>query len=145
MQVIKKRRRVAFSQEKLFNLVNNTECYSAFIPYCSAGRVIRLDGNIKIAELEFSAMGITYAVRTENHLRPNEEIKVNLVSGPLKRLEGSWFFRAIDKNTTLVELEFSVEFASGVIGSIAAPIIRQVVAGLVDDFCNYANRIYNEH
>ena len=38
-----------------------------------------------------------------------------------------------------------MEFASGVIGSIAAPIIRQVVAGLVDDFCNYANRIYNEH
>ena len=145
MSVIEKSREVGHRQEQLFALVNDTEAYPLFVPYCSAGRVISTDGVIKIAELDFTAMGFTQSLRTRNTLHPNSQIDVHLVSGPMRALEGVWRFIQLEEQKTLVQLRFELEFAGGFMMGAIEPIISNVLSGLVDDFCRYADQVYNEN
>ena len=144
MSVIEKSREVGYRQDQLFDLVNDTEAYPLFVPYCTAGRVISTEGAVKIAELDFSAMGFTQSLRTRNILRPKSQIDVHLVSGPMKALEGEWRFIQLEEHKTLVELRFDLEFAGGFMLGAVEPIISNVFSSLVDDFCRYADQVYNE-
>ncbi len=144
MSVIEKSREVSHGQAQLFALVNDTESYPLFVPYCSAGRVVSVENQIKIAELDFSAMGFTQTLCTRNRLHPHSQIDVELVSGPLKSLEGYWRFEQLSDHRTLVQLRFELEFAGGFMFAAIEPILAKVLTGLVDDFCEYADKVYHE-
>lgn len=143
MQIIERQKNLSFGAEALYALVNDTPRYADFAPYCVAGRVIEDDGQVKIAELDFSAAGMTQTLRTRNTNHPFSRIDVEMVSGPLKSLKGHWLFESIDNEQTCVSIRFELDFGFSLMAGMIQPLLEGVLDHLVEDFSMYAERVLN--
>src|SRR5947207_153353 len=97
MTLIKRNALVAHTQRQMFELVNDVEEYPRFLPWCRKSKIIHQDEKEVVAELEIVWSGIHKSFTTCNHLTPYEGIKISLVQGPFRRLEGEWIFTPLDE------------------------------------------------
>ncbi len=141
MQIIERQKTLSFGARALYELVNDTPRYADFAPYCVAGRVLEENGMVKMAELDFSAAGITQTLRTRNINQPFSRIDVEMVSGPLKSLNGYWLFEAIDAENTRVSIHFELDFGFSLMANMIRPLLEVAVNHMVEDFSNYAKRV----
>src|SRR5665213_1237025 len=106
---------VPYSARQLFELVNHTEDYPRFLPWCSKSEVIhRTDKEVE-ASLEISWSGIHKNFTTKNILHPYEKIEIILVDGPFRHLSGDWQFIALSPKGCKVCLNLEVDFRGGVV------------------------------
>ena len=141
MQIIERQKTLPFKAKPLYELVDDTPRYADFAPYCVAGRVLEDKGQIKIAELDFSAAGITQTLKTQNINDPFSRIQVNMLSGPLRSLKGYWLFEEIDHQHTRVSIYFELDFGFSLVAGLIQPLLEGVLDHLVEDFSQYAHRV----
>lgn len=96
MTVINKSAVVPYTTTQMYDLINDVEQYSQFIPYCVNSRVIDRSEDEIHASLSFAAAGIRKSFSTLNRLQPDKMVEMRLVNGPFKTLEGFWSFEAVD-------------------------------------------------
>jgi ribosome-associated toxin RatA of RatAB toxin-antitoxin module len=142
MTVINKSAIVPYTAAQMFDLVNDIEQYSKFVPYCVKSKVVERNINEIHASLTFSGAGINKSFSTLNRLQPHKMIEMRLVNGPFKSLEGFWSFDSLENHGCRVNLNLEFELATGILKMVFGPVFNQVASLLVDSFHKRASEVY---
>lgn len=142
MNSLKRSAIVPYSARQMFELVNGIEEYPRFLPWCHSTEIISRTDNEIIATLEINWKGMRKKFTTRNTLNPYERMDMNLVTGPLKHMEGIWNFQPLNEKACKVLLDLEFEFAGSFIDRLFEPVFQHIANSLVDAFCKRAVELY---
>jgi len=126
----------------MFTLVDRVEDYPSFLPWCGGVEVERPEADQMIATLAIRYHGIKQTFTTRNkNVRP-VSMKMTLVDGPFKHLEGTWMFKALREDACKVEFEMTYEFSSKLLDRIIGPVFGKIANSFVESFCKRAEEVY---
>jgi ribosome-associated toxin RatA of RatAB toxin-antitoxin module len=148
MKTIHKSVLIWFSAEEMFALVTDVARYPEFLPWCEHGRVLSETDNGMTAEIGMSLAGFRKSFSTRNVHVQGRQVKLELLDGPFKHLDGTWdFVPLLDPNTQepqracRIELTLNYAFES-MFGSLVGPVFDKIAATLVDAFVKRAEQVY---
>jgi ribosome-associated toxin RatA of RatAB toxin-antitoxin module len=131
MAVVHKTVFLGYSAEQMFDLVANVEDYPKFLPWC---------GGVKVLERTEDSLVACLATRNHN-LRPTQ-MKMKLVDGPFKVMDGTWTFKALRADACKVEFDLHYEFSSIILEQLIGPVFGMIANSMVDSFCKRAETVY---
>ncbi len=142
MTTINKSALVPYSAAQMFELVDDVETYSEFLPWCSRSTVLsRSDDEVR-ASLELSKGRLKKSFTTCNRIQKNKMIEIRLEEGPFHHLEGFWRFETLSDGACKVSYDMEFEFSGKLLSLAMGPMFSQVAESLVDSFCQRAKDIY---
>lgn len=141
MHKIQKSAILPYSQEQIFQLVNDIERYPEFLPWCRKATILSKNNHEIRAQLCLSKGGIEKSFSTVNTLTPSTRMVMELVDGPFKHLKGIWDFKAINNQECQVSLDLEFEFSSKLIAMLFGPVFQQAAHQLVDAFTSRAQEL----
>lgn len=134
---------VMYTPDQMFNLVNDVNAYPQFLPWCRGSRIISQNEHVISAALDIAKGGIHHEFSTRNTLKPYQSIRIELIDGPFRHLEGHWQFNQIgDNEGCRVQLDMDFEFSTRLLDLALGPVFTQISGSLVDAFCKRAQAIY---
>lgn len=142
MAVVHKSVFLGYSAEQMFALVNKIEDYPQFLPWCGEVDVRQQDENKLIATLTIHYHGVKQSFTTQNTNLPPTSIKMRLVEGPFKHLDGTWSFKPLRSDACKIDFELQYEFSSKILEQIIGPVFSMIANSFVDSFCRRAEIIY---
>jgi ribosome-associated toxin RatA of RatAB toxin-antitoxin module len=71
-------------------------------------------------------------------------MKILLVDGPFRRLEGAWHFRTLAENACKIEFQLHYDFSSKVFDKVIGPVFSHIANTFVDAFVRRAAQVYGE-
>jgi ribosome-associated toxin RatA of RatAB toxin-antitoxin module len=140
--VVNKSALVSFSAVQMFDLVADMEAYPEFLPLCNASEIVSREDNQFCGRMEVGRLGIRQAFTTRNRFAPGEWMKLDLVDGPFRKLQGVWTFTPLREDACKVELELDFEFSGKLIDKAFGAVFSQIANTLVDAFCKRAEEVY---
>lgn len=135
---------VPYSPGEMFALVDGIERYPEFLPWCSGSEVHERAEEQVRASIELSRAGISKSFTTLNQNVLAESIHVSLVSGPFRKLDGSWLFHTLGESACKVEFKVNFEFSSALLARVFGPVFEDTVNSLVDAFVRRAEVVYGK-
>lgn len=133
---------VKYSPAQMFDLVNEVEAYPKRFSWCAGARIVERREDVLVAQLDLQFAGFRQSFTTRNTVDPPRRLKMDLVEGPFRALEGVWDFVALGDAGCKVAFALDFDYA-GRLGGGALKLGFQGLAGrLVDDFCREAERVY---
>jgi ribosome-associated toxin RatA of RatAB toxin-antitoxin module len=129
---------VARPVEAMFRLVDESERYPEFLPWCSAAEIHERTPERTRATLEIDYRGLKSSITTVNRNVSHQSIDLELVEGPFERFVGHWRFVPLGTEGCRVEFTLEYAFASGALESLLAPVFGYVTETLVDHFVKRA-------
>jgi ribosome-associated toxin RatA of RatAB toxin-antitoxin module len=142
MTIVKKSALVRFSAKQMFDLVNDIESYPKFLPWCSASRILKREGDIVEAELTISKGGFKKSFSTRNKIDSGGKITVSLLEGPFTYLEGVWSFMPLREDASKISLDLEFEMP-GLLASLAfGTVFNQICNTMVASFTERAKTVY---
>lgn len=142
MAMVEKSVLIERSARQMFDLVDDVEDYPGFLPWCSRSRVEFRDERKTVATLHISYRSVKTHFTTENEKEIPLRMKIRLVDGPFRRLEGFWHFRPLSENACKIEFRLSYEFSSKVFEKVIGPVFSQIANTFVDAFVRRADQFY---
>ena len=142
MALVEKTVLIERSAEQMFELVDRCEDYPVFLPWCSKTEVQFRDAVKTIATLHINYHSVKSSFTTENDKDFPALMRIRLVDGPFRHLEGSWRFRALAPNACKIEFTLRYEFASKLFEKIIGPVFSHIANTFVDAFVKRAGEIY---
>lgn len=134
-----------YTPDQMFDLVNDVEAYPHFLPWCRGSRVISKNEDVICASLDIAKGGIHHEFSTRNTLDHGNSIRIELIDGPFRHLEGHWQFKPIGKNQGCrVQLDMDFEFSTRLLDLALGPVFTQISGSLVEAFCKRAQEIYGK-
>ncbi len=133
---------VAYSDQQMFELVNDIEAYPQYMDGCVGAEVLERSAAEITARLDLNKLGMRYSFTTRNHLTPPVSMDMGLVEGPFKRLKGMWTFKALSDSACKVSLALDFEFSSPLVAKAAGKWFESVANELVDGLCRRARQVY---
>jgi ribosome-associated toxin RatA of RatAB toxin-antitoxin module len=144
MKEVRRSALVAQPPERMFALINDIERYPQFLPWCTSAQVqSRTDREI-IASIGVRRGALHTQFTTRNELEANRRIRIQLVSGPFKTLEGEWTFLPVavpGQPGCRVDLLLRFAFANRLTAMVFEPLFEQTVASMVDAFVTRARAL----
>jgi ribosome-associated toxin RatA of RatAB toxin-antitoxin module len=132
---------VKYSPAQMFDLVNEVEAYPKRFPWCAGAEILERAENVLVARLDLKFAGFRQSFVTRNTIDPPHRLRMDLVDGPFRTLEGVWDFFALGDAGCKVAFALDFDYA-GRLGGSALRLGFQGLAGrMVDDFCREAERI----
>ena len=131
-----------YSTKEMFDLVNDVEAYSQFLPNCSDSKIVSQQHNNMTASIEISKAGIKKWFTTENIFIDEQTVALRLVDGPFKKLQGKWQFLPLDDKACKVQLHLEFEFASKLIELAFGKVFNEVAKNMVNAFTQRAKTVY---
>lgn len=142
MPAINRSKVVPYTQEQMYQLVDDVHSYSEFVPWCVKSEEISRTQDEVHGKLTFASSGIEKSFSTLNRLLPHKMIELRLVEGPFKQLEGFWRFESVGEIESKVVLDLEFEFSSRLLALMFGPVFEQVAGTLVTSFCDRAKVVY---
>ena len=142
MAVVHKSVFLGYSAEQMFALVAAVEDYPKFLPWCGAVEIRERGENSVVASVGIQYHGVRQSFTTSNENVPFSAIKMKLVDGPFKTLDGVWTFKALREDACKIELDLHYEFSSRVLEQIIGPVFGMIANSMVDSFCKRAETVY---
>ena len=133
--LIKKEAIVLKDIDTVFNIVNRVDLYKNFIPYCIESKILNENSTQMQAKLDFDIKGIKTSFSTENQIKKNEFIKMKLIEGPFKYLDGEWRFKQVE-NKTIIYLNLNYEAKNKIIEFTVGKSLEKITNILVKSFVN---------
>jgi len=133
---------VSHSASLMYDIVNNVDLYSEFLPWCSDSSIIESTENTMTASVFMKKGPLNQSFTTKNEMMVNQSIDLQLVDGPFKKLKGKWIFSDISEHGSKISLQLNYEFSSSIIALVVGPIFNQIANTLVDSFCKRAEELY---
>ncbi|MBD3634320.1 MAG: type II toxin-antitoxin system RatA family toxin [Methylophaga sp.] len=134
-----------YTPDQMFDLVNDVEAYPRFLPWCRGSRIISKNEDVICAALDIAKGGIHHEFSTRNVLDHGNAIRIELIDGPFRHLEGHWQFKPIgDNQGCRVQLDMDFEFSTRLLDLALGPVFTQISGSLVDAFCKRAQEIYGK-
>ncbi|WP_018860611.1 type II toxin-antitoxin system RatA family toxin [Thioalkalivibrio sp. ALJ3] len=133
---------VPYTREQMFDLVNDVDSYSQFLPGCRSSRArMRNDEEVE-GTIEMAKGALHKSFTTRNRVQRPERIDIHLVDGPFRRLHGTWRFTDLENGQTRISLELEFEFASRLMSFAIGPIFHQLANSFVDAFVRRAREVH---
>jgi len=133
---------VPYACEVVFEVVDQIDAYSEFLPWCAESQVLHRTEMEVIATLVLAKSGIRQSFTTKNQLiRPNA-IGLSLVDGPFKQLEGVWAFDALGDAGCKISLDMRFEFSSKLMDQTFGRVFGVAADRLVDAFTARLDDLY---
>jgi ribosome-associated toxin RatA of RatAB toxin-antitoxin module len=142
MHVLKRNVLVPYSARQMFELVNDIEEYPRFLPWCHQSSILSKTETEVTASLDIAWKGIHKSFTTRNTLTPYNSIVITLITGPLKHMEGTWHFHAIEQHGCKVLLNLEFEFTGNFTDILFQPIFQHIANTLVEAFVKRAAELY---
>lgn len=148
MAVIQRSARVPFSAEQMLALVNDIDAYPDFLHWCHAARIERAAGDTVDAALEIGISGIYKTIRTRNTTVAADgsgqpaRIRIEMLEGPLKSLQGAWTFVDLGGEGCDIELELEYEVHLSPLGFILRSLFDEIANSQLNAFIRRARVIY---
>lgn len=142
MHNISKKAIVNYSDKQIFELVNSIDEYPEFLHWCSNAYILNQSEKEIIASIEINKSGLKQTFTTRNSIEKFTTIKMKLIEGPFKNLEGVWRFSALDKNITEISLDLQFEFKSKLMDISLSPIFAQIAGSQLQAFIDRAKQVY---
>jgi ribosome-associated toxin RatA of RatAB toxin-antitoxin module len=142
MKTIEKSVLIWFSAQEMFNLVVDVRSYPRFLPWCDKTEILDETPDAMTARIGMTFGGLHKSFTTYNtHVMP-QKVRLDLVDGPFKHLQGEWNFISLgEERACRVELKLSYSFDS-VFGALVGPVFDRIAATLVDSFVKRAEVVY---
>tara|TARA_Y100001949_G_C15955086_1_gene316602 strand:- start:888 stop:1325 length:438 start_codon:yes stop_codon:yes gene_type:complete len=138
MDVINQTEDINVNVSLIFELINDVNQYSEFLPWCSESKILDDNNSEMTAEIEIHRSPIKWKFKTRNVYKSDEIININLQEGPFKDLKGSWKFEKIDKFNSRVTLYLEYEFNSKIIELSLKPVFSSIMSSILDSFISEA-------
>lgn len=142
LKTIEKNVLVLHTAEQMFELVDRVEDYPQFLPWYSKTEIIERSGNELKARLFMDYMKVQQSFATHNHNVPGREIRMNLLEGPFKTLQGTWKFIPVGDDACKIEFKLQYDFSSSLLSALISPVFSHLSRTLVDAFVEEADRRY---
>jgi len=142
MAVVHKSVFLGYSAQQMFDLVAAIEDYPKFLPWCGGVEIRERNGNTVTASVGINYHGVRQSFTTCNENTPSTGIKMKLVDGPFKCLDGVWTFKALREDACKIELDLHYEFSSALLAQLVGPVFGMIANSMVDSFCKRAETVY---
>ncbi|MHB1676984.1 MAG: type II toxin-antitoxin system RatA family toxin [Sulfuriferula sp.] len=142
MALVNKSVLVAHSAQQMFDLVDRVEDYPEFLPWCSGSEVKSRENNQMIATINIDYMHIKQKFSTENTNQPPNLIKMRLLDGPFKQLDGEWRFKILSDAACKIEFVLHYEFSSKLLDTVLGPVFGYIANSFVEAFIQRAEEVY---
>ncbi len=142
MAVVHKSVFLGYSAQQMFDLVANIDDYPKFLPWCSGVEIRERNGNVVVASIGINYHGVKQSFTTSNENTPPTTIKMKLVDGPFKCLDGVWTFKALREDACKIELDMRYEFSGTLLDKLVGPVFGMIANSMVDSFCKRAETVY---
>lgn len=142
MAVVRKSVLIERSPQQMFNLVDRVEDYPQFLPWCSQTDCRFRDDRRTVATLHISYRSVKSHFTTENDKESPFSMKITLVDGPFRRLDGLWHFKPLADHACKIEFQLSYEFSSKIFEKVIGPVFSQIANTFVDAFVKRANEVH---
>jgi len=142
MAMVEKSVLIERSAQQMFDLVDEVEDYPSFLPWCSQTRVEFRDTSRTVATLHINYRSVKSHFTTENEKEIPLRMRIKLVDGPFRRLEGLWYFRPLAENACKIEFRLSYDFSSKMFEKVIGPVFSQIANTFVDAFVRRADEVY---
>jgi ribosome-associated toxin RatA of RatAB toxin-antitoxin module len=144
MKEVRRSALVAQPPERMFALINDIESYPQFVPWCTSAQVQSRTEREIIASVGVRRGALHSQFTTRNELEANRRIRIRLVSGPFKTLEGEWTFVPValpGQPGCRVDLQLRFAFANRLTAMVFEPLFEQTVESMVDAFVTRARAL----
>ncbi len=140
--MVKKSVLIERSSQQMFDLVDRVEDYPKFLPWCSQTCCEFRDEQKTVATLHINYRNVTSHFTTENDKESPQWMRIHLVDGPFRRLEGLWRFKPLADYACKIEFQLSYEFSSKMFEKVIGPVFSQIANTFVDAFVKRANEVH---
>jgi ribosome-associated toxin RatA of RatAB toxin-antitoxin module len=148
MKTVHKSVLIWFSAEEMFALVTDVSSYPEFLPWCDKTRIVSQDATGMVAEIGMALGGFHKSFTTRNVHTQGRQVKLSLIDGPFKQLDGTWDFHPLAQEGSSemqracrVELTLHYSFES-MFGALVGPLFDKIAATLIDAFVQRAEKVY---
>lgn len=138
MRQVKRSALVSQPPGRLYTLINDIESYPQFLPWCTHARVLTRSPEEIVATIGVRQGPLEGEFTTRNSLSPERSIRMQLVSGPFRTLDGEWLLSPIEPNGCRVEFTVRFAFKSRLTGALFEGLFEKTVGSLVDAFVRRA-------
>jgi ribosome-associated toxin RatA of RatAB toxin-antitoxin module len=90
------------------------------------------------ARLHVRSSGVEFSFATRNTLDPPNRMRMTMIEGPLKRLDGDWTFTPYGDGGCRVDLVLDFEPKSRLLGLATSFAFQKLADRLVEDFSTKA-------
>jgi ribosome-associated toxin RatA of RatAB toxin-antitoxin module len=122
---------------EVFALINDIESYPQFLPWCTHARVQSRTESQIVATIGVRKGALQGEFTTRNTLDPSRSIRMDLVSGPFRTLQGEWRLTPIE-NGCRVDLTMRFAFNNRLSAILFEPLFAETIGSLVDAFVTRA-------
>jgi ribosome-associated toxin RatA of RatAB toxin-antitoxin module len=133
MREVKRSALVSKPPSEVFALINDIESYPQFLPWCTHARVQARSESQIIATIGVRQGALQGEFTTRNTLDPGGSIRMELVSGPFRSLQGEWRLTPIESGCR-VELTMRFAFKNRLAALLFEPLFAETIGSLVDAF-----------
>ena len=134
MREVKRSALVNKPPAEVFALINDIESYPQFLPWCTHARVLSRTPEQIVATIGVRQGALQGEFTTRNTLDPDRSIRLELVSGPFRTLEGEWQLTPVEEHGCRVELAMRFAFRNPLTALLFEPRFAETVGSLVDAF-----------
>ncbi len=135
---------VNYTPEEMYELVNDVQSYPKYIPMCSEVRLLSKAPEHLKATISMAKGKVKLSFTTENTMKVGRSIRMRLVDGPFKRLNGVWHFEPRGDSGCEATFRLDFEFANALLGMALGGLFKEVTGSMVDAFCRQAVCKYGE-
>ena len=142
MTVHQERKLLPWSADQLYSLVADVARYPEFLPWCSAARIRKREGDVFWADLVIGFHFIRECYTSMVTLVPNSEIRAAYTSGPFSKMQNRWRFVPQENGGCLVDFHIEFEFRSRLLQRTIGILYYEAVRRLVTSFELRARELY---
>ncbi len=135
-------RRLPYSQRQLYELVAAVERYPEFLPWCSAARITRREGQVFFADLVIRFKVFTERFSSKVTLHPEERVDVEYINGPFRYLNNHWRFLPQEDGSCVIDFYVDFEFRSRILQKLIGLLFNEAVSRMVAAFEARARDLY---
>ena len=138
MKTITRSALVSYPATLMYSLINDIESYPHFLPGCISASVQSRAEHEIVATVGIKRGALNTKFTTRNHLTPDRRVRMHLVSGPFRTLEGEWKLTPVGEMGCRVELSMTFDFSNRLTAMVMEPLFEGMAAQLVDAFVGRA-------
>jgi coenzyme Q-binding protein COQ10 len=135
-------RPLPYTPEQMFDLVAAVERYPEFLPWCTATRIKRREGDVIWADLAVGFKVFRETFTSKVTLNRADRIDVEYLNGPFRYLNNHWKFLRQPDDTTVVDFYVDFEFRSRLLQKAIGVLFDEAVRRMVASFEARADELY---
>lgn len=138
------KRILPYSPDQLFDLVAGVDKYPQFLPWCTASRITRREGDVFYAELIIGYKMLREKFVSRVTTEKPHHIHVEYITGPMKHLSNHWHFHDNGDGSTTIDFFVDFDFKNPVLRKLIEVFFNEAIKRMVQAFEERAKSIYKK-